>query len=220
MGLEPAPIDLLPAVSKHQNLSPSNPKDLSESLPFPNRYLTVDFTDESCFISSQEKMSEFPPLTDPDANITARIFIVEIGDPDVPALAGVAPPSLLRKHLRGRDDLPMPVSMGRDDIFSVHWPRLVRQEPHTHDDEERIRGNKFWNVETYKGWDPCDLAQNHRRHYPWPDYPNRGYDFLFRGTLGSREGIFHAAHECISFFHTTPSSQGVWTGRALSPRQT
>ncbi|KAK0654875.1 cora-like Mg2+ transporter protein-domain-containing protein [Cercophora newfieldiana] len=211
--IEAAPNELLPTISRHHNPA-KNPKTLSDSPIFPNRFIELSFRHNTCSVSPQRALYDLPTPGTKDPGLDGRIFIIEIGHPDVTALADLIPPEVLRKHLHGRDGSPLPVSIERDDVFSVYWPRLVRQEPDIWKEEERIRTGKLWNIDTYRNWDPSDLVQNHRRHYPWPECPNRGYDFIFEGTIGLQSGVFHAAHECISLFNTSPD-KGSWTGYLL-----
>jgi len=184
--------------------------DLPKSPLFTDRFIAITMGGDSHEVSKRQPLSALAHLPPPAFDPVARIIIVEVGNPRIPELAAFFPPSVVKRHINGGDDTLLPLRQEGSDAFLVKWPRLVRQDKTTYEDEMRIRSDKCYDVDTFNHWDPTDLAQNHRRHYRWPDYPIRGYDSVFEGTAGPDIGVFHAADECVSYIQRTVS--GILTG--------
>jgi len=213
------PLSDLPATTReppppHANLKSLD--DLSVSPPFTDRFIAITIGEDSHVVSTRQPLSCLSNLTHapPDLTPIARIVLVELGNPRVPEL-NFLPPEVVKRHINGGDDALLPANNTLDKsceaAFLVKWPRLVRQHKIDYEDEMRIRAGKCYDAETFRDWDPLDLAQNHKRHYSWPDYPNRSYGPVFESKVAPDIGVFHAAYECASYFQTKMS--GITTGR-------
>ncbi|KAK0634135.1 cora-like Mg2+ transporter protein-domain-containing protein [Immersiella caudata] len=203
--------ELTLVVPKDQASTPTTPKDLADAPKFPNKYIKIDLDNDACVLSEERPLQDLATTEDQPPGSAGTLFIIEVVDPDI---SDLLPSQLVKKHVEGRDGLSLPPEMEQDDVFTVYWPRLARQEPEVWKEEERIRAKKFWDVETYKDWDPIDLTLDHRRHYPWPVHPQRGYDFIFEGSVNGEDCVFHAAHECIAFYHAFQEGDK-WIGYLL-----
>jgi hypothetical protein len=208
------PLADLPAVTREPPPPVTDLKslaDLPRSPLFTDRFIAITIgADNSREVSKRQPLSALAHLPPPAFDPLARIIIVEAGSIRIPELAAFFPPSVVKRHINGGDDTLLPLRREDSDALLVKWPRLVRQDRATYEDEMRIRSNKCYDVDTFNHWDPLDLAQNHRRHYRWPDYPIRGYDSVFEATEGPDNGVFHAADECVSYIQRTVS--GIPTG--------
>ncbi|KAK4445315.1 cora-like Mg2+ transporter protein-domain-containing protein [Podospora aff. communis PSN243] len=202
-----------------------DPKIFAISPPFPTKYIKLEIRGDECSVSEERDLGSL--ATGPNelrsaavgVPDVAQIYIVEMGGTleETKALVDLLPPyvsgpGFLTKHFQGRGGLSLLRSVESANSFWIHWPRLVRQESDVWEDEERIRVGKFWNLDTYRGRDPSDLVQHHRRHYGWPEYPRRGYDFISKFKTENQSGVYHAAHECVAFHHTSVSGEGGWIG--------